>query len=78
MGLRREIVETWGWPVVSFHGDPLQTQNHGQKSGPEDTALPVSAPPTSQGKCSVFFGLPRHKCGQPHPTGGAQHHLQES
>lgn len=46
MGWRREIVGTWGWPVVSFRGGPLQTQNHGQKSGPADTVLSVSATPS--------------------------------
>lgn len=46
MGWKREIVGTWGWPVVSFHGGPLQTQNHGQKSEPADTALSVSATPS--------------------------------
>lgn len=25
---------TWGWPGVSFHGGPLQTQSHGQRLGP--------------------------------------------
>ena len=49
-GWRREIVGTWGWPRVSFHGGPLQTQTHGQRSKPTDTALPVSAPPSSQVK----------------------------
>lgn len=40
-------METWGWPGVSFHEGPLQTQNLGQRSRPAITALPVSAPPTS-------------------------------
>lgn len=44
MGWRREIVGTWGWPGVSFHGGPLQTQNHSKRSV---TALPVLLLPPS-------------------------------
>lgn len=46
---------TWGWPGVSFHGGPLQTQSHGQRLGPtQDASLPVSAPPSSQVKVPGF------------------------
>lgn len=31
-GWRRESVETWGWPRVSFHGGPLQTEPRSEVS----------------------------------------------
>ena len=57
---------------MSSHGGPLQTQTHGQRSRRTDTALPVSAPPSSQVKVpGLSLAHPRaNHCGLGKRTNG--------